>query len=61
MAAKSVTVKQVRSSIGSRKDQISTLRALGLGKPGSTRELEDTHAIRGMIRKVSHLVVIEAG
>lgn len=59
MAAKSVKLKQVRSSIGSRQDQVSTLLALGLGKPGSTRELEDTAAIRGMIRKVAHLIVVE--
>ena len=61
MAAKSVTVRQVKSAIGSRQDQISTLRALGLGKPGSRRELEDTSAIRGMILKVAHLIVVEEG
>ena len=59
MAEKSLKVKQVRSSIGSRQDQIATLRALGLRKPGSSKELEDTAAVRGMIRKVAHLVAVE--
>ena len=58
MAAK-IRVKQVKSSIGYRRDQRATLRGLGLGRPGSTSELEDTPAVRGMIRKVSHLVQVE--
>ena len=58
MAAK-IRVKQVKSSIGYRRDQRATLRGLGLGRPGSASELEDTPAIRGMIRKVSHLVQVE--
>ena len=57
--AETVKVKQIRSSIGSRRDQIATLRALGLGKPGSSRELEDTAAVRGMIRKVAHLISVQ--
>jgi large subunit ribosomal protein L30 len=36
-----------------------TLVGLGLGKPRSRRELEDTPAVRGMIRKVRHLVTVE--
>lgn len=36
-----------------------TLVGLGLGKPRSRRELEDTPAVRGMIRKVRHLITVE--
>lgn len=52
-------VRQFRSAIGYGPDQHQTLRGLGLGKPNSVRELVDTPAVRGMIRKVSHLVAVE--
>ncbi len=55
---KTITVKQVASSIGRKYDQKQTLIGLGLNKIGRTRELEDTPSIRGMVRKVSHLVEI---
>lgn len=54
-----IRVKQTRSAIGYAPDQHQTLRGLGLGKPHKTRELEDTPAVRGMIKKVSHLVSVE--
>ena len=54
-----IRVKQVRSGIGYERDQRATLKGLGLGRPGRVRELEDTPAIRGMIRKVTHLVEVE--
>ncbi|MFQ5514737.1 MAG: 50S ribosomal protein L30 [Myxococcota bacterium] len=56
---KTLRVRQVRSSIGFARDQRATLRGLGLRRPGTLRVLEDTPAVRGMIRKVSHLVRIE--
>ncbi len=56
---KTVTVTQLGSPIGRTKDQRATLIGLGLNKIDRTRELEDTPAVRGMIRKVSHLVRIE--
>jgi large subunit ribosomal protein L30 len=56
-----VRVRQTRSAIGYGPDQHQTLRGLGLGKPNSVRELVDTPAVRGMIRKVSHLVAVENG
>ena len=55
---KTITVKQVASSIGRKYDQKQTLIGLGLNKIGRTRELEDTPSVRGMVRKVSHLVEI---
>ena len=54
-----VTVTQIKSPIGRPKDQRATLIGLGLNKLHRSRELEDTPAVRGMIRKVSHLVSVQ--
>ena len=51
-------IRQVRSAIGYDKTQNATLRALGLGRVGRTREVPDNPQIRGMIRKIPHLVHI---
>ncbi|MFT7434017.1 MAG: large subunit ribosomal protein L30 [Alphaproteobacteria bacterium] len=60
-AKKTITVKQIGSSIGRKKDQGATLKGLGLNKMHRERTLEDTPSVRGMISKVSHLVeVIES-
>lgn len=53
-----ITVEQVGSHIRRPKDQQQTLVGLGLNKMHRRRTLEDTPAVRGMIRKVSHLVRI---
>ncbi len=58
-AGPTVTVTQVRSGLGRKKDQLQTLTGLGLGKLRRTRVLEDTPSVRGMIRRVAHLVVAE--
>ena len=51
----------VRSLIGRPQDQRDTVRALGLTKTNSSVEQEDSPAIRGMLKKVTHLVkVVEA-
>jgi large subunit ribosomal protein L30 len=55
---KTVTVTQVASGFGRKPGQQATLVGLGLNKIGRTRELEDTPAVRGMIRKVAHLVKV---
>jgi large subunit ribosomal protein L30 len=52
-------VKWVKSAIGYSKDQKATIRALGLRKLQQTVEHEDNPALRGMIRKVNHLVKVE--
>ncbi len=52
-------VKWVRSSIGYPKDQKATIQALGFRKLQQTVEHNDQPAVRGMIRKVSHLVQVE--
>ena len=59
MATRKLKVTQVGSSIGRPKDQLATLLGLGLTRMGRTRVLEDTPSIRGMIRKVQHLVKVE--
>lgn len=55
-----VRVTQTGSPIRRAPDQEATLVGLGLNKMHKTRELEDTPAVRGMIRKVAHMVKIEA-
>ena len=59
MSKKKIQVRQVRSAIGSTRGQRATLRGLRLGRPGKRTELEDGPAVRGMINKVVHLVVVE--
>ena len=54
-----VFVTLVRSPIGYTKDQKQTVLALGLRRMHQTIEHKDTPALRGMIRKVEHLVQIE--
>ena len=56
---KTVKVTQIRSGVKRPVDQQATLVGLGLNKLHRTRELEDTAAVRGMIRKVQHLVRVE--
>ncbi|WP_198375871.1 50S ribosomal protein L30 [Neoroseomonas rubea] len=56
---KTVKVTQVGSPIGRKPGQKETLVGLGLNKLHRSRELEDTPAVRGMIRKVAHLVRVE--
>ena len=58
MADKTVKIQQVKSEIGYNRKQRTTLRGLGLRKMNQVRELEDTPAVRGMINKVRHLVVV---
>ena len=52
-------VTQTRSAIGSKPKQRGTLRALGLGRIGTTNTLPDRPEIRGMIAKVPHLINVE--
>ena len=54
-----ILVVQTRSSIGEKGAARGTLRALGLGRTGARAHLEDTPQLRGMLRKVAHLVQIE--
>jgi large subunit ribosomal protein L30 len=56
---KTVKVTQTGSPIGRKPGQRETLIGLGLNKMHRSRELEDTPSVRGMIRKVAHLVKVE--
>ena len=58
--AQKIKVTQIRSKIGSQKNQMDTLAGLGLCKINSNSVLENTPEIRGMIRNVYHLVRIES-
>ena len=55
---KTLTVKLVRSIAGTRESHRATVRGLGLRKLNSTKVLEDTPAVRGMINKVDYLVQV---
>jgi large subunit ribosomal protein L30 len=52
-------VQQVKSGIGRPEKQRTVLRGLGLTRLHKTVVVNDTLAIRGMIRKVSHLITVE--
>jgi large subunit ribosomal protein L30 len=59
--SKTITVEQIGSAIRRDNDQRATLIGLGLNKIGRTKDVPDTLATRGMIRKVQHLVrVVES-
>ncbi len=56
-----IKIKQVGSPIRRKKDQRATLIGLGLNKMHRVSELEDTPEVRGMIRKLPHMVEIVEG
>jgi large subunit ribosomal protein L30 len=58
MSKKTVTVKLVKSAIGTKKGHVDTVHGLGLKKINQTRQLEDTPSVRGMINKVKYLVQV---
>jgi large subunit ribosomal protein L30 len=55
---KTLTVKLVKSPIGTRASHRATVVGLGLRRLNSQAVLEDTPAVRGMINKVSYLVKV---
>lgn len=56
---KKLKITQIRSIIDRPERQKRTIKALGLGRPNYFKIHNDTPQIRGMIRKVSHLVKVE--
>jgi large subunit ribosomal protein L30 len=58
MTAKTITIKQKKSVIGSNDKVRDTVRGLGLKGPGTHSTLENTPPVRGMIKKVIHLLDI---
>jgi large subunit ribosomal protein L30 len=53
-------VTQIGSPIGRKPGQRDTLKGLGLDKMNRSSEVDDTPSIRGMLRKVNHLVRVES-
>ena len=58
MATKKITIEQIGGALRRSPDQKQTLVGLGLNKMHKVRVLEDTSSVRGMIKKVNHLVKI---
>jgi large subunit ribosomal protein L30 len=56
MASNTITVKLKKSVIGCTDKQKACVKGLGLRKTGSVKTLENTPAVRGMIKKVIHLL-----
>jgi large subunit ribosomal protein L30 len=56
-----LTITLVKSGICTPKDQKATLTGLGFGRLGGRVVREDTPAVRGMIRKVRHLLEVTKG
>ncbi|WP_312488016.1 50S ribosomal protein L30 [Sphingomonas sp.] len=56
-----IKVKQTGSPIRRTKDQRATLVGLGLNKMHKVSELQDSPEVRGMIRKVQHMVQVVEG
>lgn len=54
-----IKVTKVKSTIKRPIDQKRTMEALGLHKMNQSNEIEDSPSLRGMIRKVSHLIKVE--
>ena len=53
-----IKIKQIKGQAGRPAGQKSTLESLGLGKINRVVEREDSPSLRGMIRKVAHLVEV---
>ena len=56
---KKIKVTLVKSPIDRPQRQKDTLQALGLGKMNSSKEVEATPQILGMVNKVNHLITVE--
>lgn len=54
-----IRVKLIKSSIGYSRKQKEILRGIGIKKLHHSRVFNDTPAIRGIIKKISHLLEVE--
>jgi large subunit ribosomal protein L30 len=59
MSEKKIRVTQTSSGNGQKPGQQATLIGLGLNKISKSREFTDRPEVRGMIKKVAHLVKVE--
>jgi len=55
---KKLRIRQIRSGIGCPREMRETLKALGLGRMHRVTERVDTKEVRGMIKKIPHLVEV---
>ena len=60
MAKKTLKITQLKSSIGRLKDHKACLRGLGLRRIRHVVEVEDTPSVRGMVKKISYMIKVEA-
>ncbi|HLT18299.1 MAG TPA: 50S ribosomal protein L30 [Thermomicrobiales bacterium] len=60
MSSGTLRITYVKSVVGYADDQAQTIRSLGFTRLNQTVEKPDTPDVRGMINKVSHLVVVES-
>ncbi len=58
-SGKTVKVTQIASKYGRKPGMLETLIGLGLGKVNRSRVLQDTPEVRGMMRRVHHLIKVE--
>lgn len=58
MTTKTITVKLTKSPIACTDKQKANVRGLGLRKIGQSRTLENTPAVRGMIKRIIHMLKI---
>lgn len=58
MSGAKLEITQVRSSTGASKPQLETLRSLKLGRIGRSATFADSPQLKGMIRRVAHLVEV---
>lgn len=56
---KTITVKLTKSTAACTKEVRATVAGLGLKRPGSEKTLENTPAVRGMIKKIIHMLEIK--
>ncbi|MDP4200950.1 MAG: 50S ribosomal protein L30 [Bacteroidota bacterium] len=56
---KKILIRQTRSICDTLERHKRTIKALGLGRPNYVAVHDDTPAVRGMVRAVQHLVVVE--
>ncbi|AJP49021.1 50S ribosomal protein L30 [Rugosibacter aromaticivorans] len=59
MTTKKIKVTLIKSVIGTKEDHRATVKGLGLRRLNSTALLEDTPAVRGMVRKIAYLLKCE--
>ena len=59
MPGKKITVTLIRSKFGRGRNQLNCVHGLGLRRINHSVELEDTPAVRGMIKKINYLVSVQ--